>query len=93
MNLADEMLDHLFRAVEVGNDAVAHRADRLDAAGCAAQHQLGIFAHRQYLFLAILHVIRHHRRLVQNDPLAADIDQRVRGAEVDRHIRREDAGE
>ena len=71
VHLADEMLDHLFGHVEVGDDAVAHRADRLDAARRAAQHQLGILAHGQNLLLAVLDVIGHDRGLVQHDALAA----------------------
>ena len=49
MNLADEMLDHLFRDFEIGDDAVAHRADRLDVAGRAAQHHLGVVADGAHL--------------------------------------------
>ncbi len=44
MHLADEVLDHLFRDFEIGDDAVAHRADRFDVAGRAAQHHLGVVA-------------------------------------------------
>ena len=44
MHLADEVLDHLLRDFEIGDDAVAHRADRLDVAGRAAQHHLGVVA-------------------------------------------------
>ena len=44
MHLADEVLDHLLGDFEVGDDAVAHRADRFDVAGRAAQHHLGVVA-------------------------------------------------
>jgi hypothetical protein len=52
MHLADEVLDHLLGDFEVGDDAVAHRADRLDVAGRAAQHHLGLVADGQDLLLA-----------------------------------------
>jgi hypothetical protein len=32
---------------------------------------------------------RHHRRLVQDDAAATDIDHGVRGSEVDRHVMRD----
>ena len=35
--------------------------------------------------------MRHHRRLVQDDARALDVDQRVGGAEIDRHVRGEQA--
>ena len=46
MNLADEVLDHLLGDFEVGDDPVAHGADRLHVAGLAAQQLLGVNAHR-----------------------------------------------
>src|SRR5262249_32013902 len=42
--LADEMLDHLLRYLEVRDDAVAQRPDCLDVAGRSAQHHLGLVA-------------------------------------------------
>ena len=54
MHLADEVLDHLLGDFEVGDDAVAHRADRFDVAGRAAQHHLGVVADRENLLLAAL---------------------------------------
>ena len=44
VHLADEVLDHLLGDFEVGDHAVAHRADGLDVAGRAAEHQLGLVA-------------------------------------------------
>jgi hypothetical protein len=52
VHLADEMLDHLLRHLEIGDHAVAQRADGLDVAGRAAEHQLGLVAHGQDLLLA-----------------------------------------
>ena len=88
MHLADEMLDHFLGAVEIGNHPVAHRADRLDRARRAAQHELGILAHRQNLLFAVLDVIGHDRGFIQHDALAAHVDQRIGRAEVDTHVRR-----
>ena len=49
VHLADEVLDHLLGDFEVGDDAVAQRADGLDVAGRAAEHQLGLLADREDL--------------------------------------------
>ena len=86
MHLADEVFDHLFGRVEVGDNAFPHRADCFDAARGAAQHQLGVLADGEHLFHAILDVIGDHGGFRQNNAPALDIDQRVGGAEVDRHI-------
>ena len=45
MHLADKVLDHFLGDIEVGNDAVAQRADGVQVTGCPAQHQLGFVAH------------------------------------------------
>ena len=88
VHLADEMLDHLFGGVKVGNHAFAHRADRLDAAGRPAQHQLGVFAHGEHLFDTVLDVIGDNRRFGQDDALAFYVYQSVSRSEINGHIRR-----
>jgi hypothetical protein len=89
VNLGDEVLDHRLGDFEIGDDAVAQRADRLDVAGGAAQHHLGFLADRQNLTLAALGGEGHDRRLVQHDAPTLDVDQRVGRAEVDPHVGRE----
>ena len=86
VHLADEVLDHLLGDFEVGDHAVAQRPDRLDVAGRAADHLLGLFADGEDLLAPAIDGDRHHRGLVQHDPLALDVHQRVGGAEVDRHV-------
>ncbi len=80
MNLLDEVLDHLFGHVEVSNNTVTHRADRLDRSWRPAKHQLRVFPNGQYILFAISKMIRNHRRLIQNNAFAFDINQRVRRA-------------
>src|ERR1700732_5120335 len=46
VHLLDEVAQHLLGHVEVGDDAVLQRPDRLDRAGRAAQHPLGLDADR-----------------------------------------------
>ncbi len=89
MHLADEMLDHFLRHLEIRNHAVAHRADRLDIAGGAPQHHLGVVADGTNLFLSSAIDRGDDRRLVENDAAPLDVHQGVRGAEVDRHIARQ----
>ena len=60
VNLADEMLDHFFGHVKISNDPVAHWANGLNGAGCAAQHEFGILAKGQRFFLTIFDLIGHH---------------------------------
>ena len=86
MHLANEMLDHFLGDFDVGNDAVAQGADGLDAVGGFAHHHLGVIAHGLYGFIAVDGLDRHHRWLVEDDAAILDIDQRIGGAEVDRHV-------
>ena len=51
MHPADEVLDHLLGDLEVGDDAVAQGADRLDVAGRAPDHLLGFLADGEDLAL------------------------------------------
>jgi hypothetical protein len=57
--------------------------------GVLAQHLLGGMADRHDGLLGVgaaFGADRHHRGLVQHDALAAHVDQRVGGAEVDGQI-------
>ena len=92
MHFADEMLDHFFGDFEIGDDAVAQRADGLDIAGRAAQHQLGLVADGAHGLLAAAGGDGgHHRRLIQHDAPAFDIDQRIRRPKIDGHVARKRA--
>src|SRR5262249_3094489 len=83
--------EHLLCDVEVRDDAVLQRPDGLDRAGRAAEHALGLDAHRMYLTSARIN--RNYARLGEHDAAAADVHERVRSAEVDRHVAATKAGE
>jgi hypothetical protein len=92
----DEVLQHLFRDGEIGDDAVFQWPDGGDVARRAAQHELGLGTDRgNALRAAGTPVLADgdHRRFVQDDPLAADVDQRVGRAEIDGEIVGEQAKE
>ncbi len=84
MDLLDEVPEHLLGHVEVGDDAVLQRADRLDRARRAAEHPLGLDADGVHLTGAL--VDRDDGRLREHDAAPAHVDERVRGAEIDRHV-------
>ena len=84
VHLLDEVAEHLLGDVEVGDDAVLQRPDRGDVAGRAAEHALGLDADGVDLAGAL--VDGDHRRLGEHDAAAADVDERVGGAEVDGHV-------
>src|SRR5207248_4648283 len=77
---ADEVAQHRLGYEIVGDYAVLHRPDDVDAAGDAADHlacgrpdrDYGVIANRQ----------RDHGRLFDDDALALHIDEDVRRAEV-----------
>ena len=84
MHLLDEVPEHLLGDLEVGDHAVLQRPDRLDRPGRAPQHPLGLDPDR--VDLAAARVDRDDARLRQHDSAPADVDQRVGGAEIDRHV-------
>ena len=86
MHFADEMLDHFFRHIEIRDHPIAHGANGLNAARRAPQHQFGVLAHGQHRFAPVLDVIGHHRGFVQDNSTPLDIDQRIGGAEIYRHV-------
>ncbi len=95
VHLADEVLEHLLGVGEVGDDAVLHRPDRGDVPRRAAEHVLGLHADRDDDLAAAARFVLDgdHRRLVEDDALAADVDERVRRAEVDGDVAGEVAAE
>jgi hypothetical protein len=84
VHLLDEVTEHLLGHVEVGDHAVLQRPDRGDRAGRAAQHPLRLDPDRVHL--AVPRVDRDYRWLGEHDPTPPHVDQRVGGAEVDRHV-------
>ena len=91
VHLLDEVAQHLLGHVEVGDDAVLQRPDRRDRARRAAEHPLGLDA--DGVDLAGARVDRDDARLGQHDAAPTHVDERVRGAEVDRHVAAAEAGQ
>ena len=81
--------EHLLGDLEVGDDAVLHGTDGHDVAGGAAQHLLGVLAHRLDLSRDL--VDGHDGRLGDDDALALRVDEGVGGTEVDGEVVREKA--
>ena len=87
LHTADEVTQHLLGDLEIGDDAVLHRADGKDPAWGAAQHGFGFPADRQYLIAPFTVALdRYHRGFPDDDALTAHIDQRIGRTEVDGHI-------
>src|SRR5713101_5564061 len=80
----DEVAQHGRGDLEVGDDAVLHRPDGDDVPGRTPEHLLRLLSDREYLLAAARCLLHgHHAGLVGDDAHAADVDERVRGAEVD----------
>ena len=84
VHLLDEVAEHAFGDVEVGDDAVLQRPDRHDVARRPADHALGLDADSDDL--AGVGVDRDDGRLIEHDASPADVDQSVRRAQIDRHV-------
>jgi len=80
----EEEPQHLLGDVEVGDHAVLERSHREDPIGGAAQHALRL--EPDPLDLAGGFLDRDDGGLVQDDPLALDVDQGVGGAEIDGNL-------
>ncbi|MNS82828.1 hypothetical protein D3C72_1165850 [compost metagenome] len=86
---ADELLEHLFGDREVGDNAVLHGPDGLDVAGNSAEHLLGFVADGLDDLFAVRPAFMtdcDHGGLIEHNALAADVNQRIGGTEVNRHI-------
>ena len=57
--------------------------------GVRAQHHLGVVADRANLFLAAAIDRGDDGRLVEDDAASLDVNQGIRGPEIDRHIARQ----
>ncbi len=89
MHLLDEVLEHGLGIGEIGDHPVLHRPDGGDVARGPAQHLLGFHAHRCHRAVAAEGAVlahRHHRGFVQDDALAAHVDQGVGRAQVDGQV-------
>jgi hypothetical protein len=82
--VSQEVAQHLLGHLEVGDHTVAERPARSDRRRGPADHPLRLRPDRDYRVAAL--VDRDHRRLEQDDPLPAQVHDRVRGAEVDRQL-------
>ena len=91
VHLLDEVAQHLLGDVEVGDDAVLERPDRGDRARRAPEHALRLDPDRVHVAGALID--RDDRRLGEHDAAAADVDERVGGAEIDGHVTAAEAGE
>ena len=84
----DEVAEHRLGDLEVRDHAVLDRADRADAVRRAPEHLLGLVTDRDHLLAAPARVLgdRDHARLRADEPLAADVDEGVGGAEIDGEV-------
>ena len=88
----DEVAQHRLGDLEVGDDAVAQRANCADVPGRAAEHLFGLAADGEDLVApARVLLDGDDRGLARDDALALHVDEGVRRAEIDREIVREQA--
>ena len=83
------MPEHRFGHFEVGDDAIFQRPHGDDVRRRAPEHALRFVAHREDFGGAGLH--RDDRWLAQDDSLVFDVNERIRGPEVDSDIAGEPA--
>ncbi len=88
VRLLNEVIQHALGDFEIGDDAVFHGPDGDDVARRAAQHLLGLFAHG-FHFARVL-VDGDNGGLVDDNAFALGKDQRIRGAEINGKIGREE---
>ena len=80
----DEVPQHLLGRLEVGDHAVLERPDHRDLLRGPPDHPLGVVPDRDELAGGL--VDRDDARLVDQHALAADVDERVGGAQVHGHV-------
>src|SRR5690606_10598645 len=88
---SNEVIQHFLGDVEVGDDAVLHGADRGDVARGAAKHALGFHTDGDDLVVAAFD--GDNGGFAQDNALAFDIDEGIRGAQIDTDIKGENIDE
>jgi hypothetical protein len=89
VGLLNEVVEHALGDLEVGNDAVLHRADGDDVARSAAEHLLGFLA--DGFHLSVVLVDGDDGGFIDDDAFAAGEDEGVRRAEVNGKVRGKEA--
>src|SRR5262249_48311965 len=91
VHLADEVVEHLLRHVEVGDDTVLERPDGLDVPWRAPHHRLGLVPDGEHRMIGL--VDGDDRGLVHHDALAADVHEGGGRGEVDCEVVGKESGE
>jgi len=89
VHLLDEVAQHLLGRLEVGDHPAQERPDGGDVVGGAPDHPLRLETHGEDLAGGLLQ--RDDAGLVEQDALAAHVDERVGGAEVHGHVAADEA--
>ena len=84
MHLADEVAEHGFGDLEIGDHAVFQGTNGDDVARRAAEHSLRFIADGKNAVGALLH--GHDRRFTQNDTLVFYEDQSVGGPQINAYV-------
>ena len=84
MHLFDQRAKHAFGNLEIGDDAVLHRTDRLNVTVRAADHRLRFAANGDDLLRSRIEC--DDRWLVQDDAFALHIDEGVGSPKIDSDI-------
>ena len=80
----EELVEHFFGHLIVGNDAVSQRAHRDDIARRSSEHISCRRTDLQHLAGVLVH--RNNRRLAQDDALSFLVNQNIRGTQIDTDV-------
>ena len=84
--VAIETINGIKKVKAVGDDAKLMMGKTPDQIEAIRPLRDGVIADRLDLLDAVDRLDRHHRRLVEDDPAAPDVHERIGGPEVDRHV-------
>jgi len=80
--LMNEVAQHLFGDVKVGDDTILHGTNGGNGAGSSPEHLLGFHADLKHLLLAVRQFLHSNNRwLTHHDPFPLQINQSIGGAE------------
>src|SRR4051812_36540789 len=86
MHAVNEVLDHFLSGLEIGDNAVFQRTLGVDLGGGASEHELCFVAESERHHDAAHVFHRDDGGLVEHDPPALYVDERVGRTEVDGHV-------
>jgi hypothetical protein len=87
MHLSDEMSQHRFGHLKIGNDPIFQRTNGNNVSRCPSQHPLGFRPYREdSVLVPVIGANSYNRWFAKHYPLPLDIHKRIGSAQINGQI-------